>query len=697
MPEAGQIPTPVNRDPDSNRDPLLGTTLLKRYEVIEQIGTGRFSVVYKARQLLMNRLVAIKSLKRDLLDEKEVVARFKKEARALSRLRHPNIVAVFDCFESQNGRPYLVMDYLDGMSLEDMLEKDKLINTEMAKPIFLQVCDALAHAHKQGVLHRDLKPGNMVLLAETKGNELVQLVDFGLAQVEEEVQKLTQDGECCGSPAYMSPEHCTGEPVDGRSDLYSFGVVMYEVLTGVVPFKGRTSVETMRLQVYEDAPPMVSVRPDLKIQEDVQKTVMRCLEKDPNKRYQTATQLKEDIQNWGKVARPARSLPKSLTSDRNGESSVENATPVPPVVPAAPRMARAISQPIKPTADMPSGDKLKKWTDIQQKRSALQVPIVVSCFALVLVLAVVATFKLTSSHGTSSAEPGANNTEATSSDSASRATPGSTDDLLEENPPTALTPPSQPTKPSPVSSTPSPSSSSLSSGTPDKTATASSGSTSLPSSSAHPGDNLGAATSSGFASHIGSASTPSIGVLGASSPSTSNVSAANAPIVNHPAPRATAPVSVKPTATPTPSPTKSVAPASSSFVQNTSSQPAVAPSVHPPASKPVTAPTTKPVKVTPTNNSSSATAVPTKPTSTGTEQPAAESHDAKSKAVNSAKQSPNHSEHEQAHSKRPAHKQHKHAAKSGGSESTVAAPAASTPAAPDTPPVPTHRRAYQTY
>ena len=694
MPEAGQIPTPVNRDPDSNRDPLLGTTLLKRYEVIEQIGTGRFSVVYKARQLLMNRLVAIKSLKRDLLDEKEVVARFKKEARALSRLRHPNIVAVFDCFESQNGRPYLVMDYLDGMSLEDMLEKDKLINTEMAKPIFLQVCDALAHAHKQGVLHRDLKPGNMVLLAETKGNELVQLVDFGLAQVEEEVQKLTQDGECCGSPAYMSPEHCTGEPVDGRSDLYSFGVVMYEVLTGVVPFKGRTSVETMRLQVYEDAPPMISVRPDLKIQEDVQKTVMRCLEKDPNKRYQTATQLKEDIQNWGKVARPARSLPKSLTSDRSGEPSVENATPVPPVAPAAPKMARAISQPIKPTADMPTGDKLKKWTDIQQKRSALQVPIVVSCFALVLILAVVATFKLTSSHGTPNAEPGANNTEATSSDSSSRATPGSTDDLLEENPPTALTPPSQPTKPSAVSSTPSPSSSSASSGAPDKTATAVSGSFSSPSSSAHTGDSVGAASSSGFASHIGSPSTPSAGISGSNSPSTSDSSAAHAPIAKHPVPSVPAPASMKPTATPT----KPAPPASSSSVQDTSSQPAAAPSLHPPANKPVTAPTTKPVKVTPTNSSShSATAVPTKPVSTGTEQPAAENHAAKSNAANSAKQAPNHSEHDQAHSKRPAHKQHKHAAKSGGSESTVAAPAASAPAAPDTPPAPTHRRAYQTY
>ncbi|HEY9716570.1 MAG TPA: protein kinase, partial [Trichormus sp.] len=113
MQEADRLATTTAPDsPDGpTKDPLLGTVLLKRYEVIEQIGTGRFSVVYKARQLLMNRLVAIKSLKRDLLDEKEVVQRFKKEARALSRLRHPNIVAVFDCFESQNGRPYLVMDY----------------------------------------------------------------------------------------------------------------------------------------------------------------------------------------------------------------------------------------------------------------------------------------------------------------------------------------------------------------------------------------------------------------------------------------------------------------------------------------------------------------------------------------------------------------------------------------------------------
>src|ERR1700730_9883051 len=131
--DAEQMPSgSLARVPD--KDPLVGTVLLKRYEGLEQNGMGRFSVVYKARQLLMNRLVAIKSLKRDLLDEKEVVQRFKKEARALSRLRPPNIVAVFDCFESQNGRPYLVMDYLDGMSLEDLLSKNEQLDEDMGKP-----------------------------------------------------------------------------------------------------------------------------------------------------------------------------------------------------------------------------------------------------------------------------------------------------------------------------------------------------------------------------------------------------------------------------------------------------------------------------------------------------------------------------------------------------------------------------------
>jgi serine/threonine protein kinase len=407
--DAEQMPSgSLARVPD--KDPLVGTVLLKRYEVLEQIGTGRFSVVYKARQLLMNRLVAIKSLKRDLLDEKEVVQRFKKEARALSRLRHPNIVAVFDCFESQNGRPYLVMDYLDGMSLEDLLSKNEQLDEDMVKPIFLQVCDALAHAHKQGVLHRDLKPGNMVLLAETKGTELVQLVDFGLAQVEEEVQKLTQDGECCGSPAYMSPEHCTGEPLDGRSDIYSFGVVMYETLTGVVPFKGRTSVETMRLQVYENPPSFHDVRPDLSFPADVEATIMRCLEKDPQKRYQTAGQVKDSIQNWGKVARAPRTMPKSLTvgldqrpaapaafpeNDKTAPARSAAAPPAstpPPPQPAAAANGKAKApQPPKSAAEGATANKLKRWTDTQQKANELRTPILMACFLGAVVLAITGT------------------------------------------------------------------------------------------------------------------------------------------------------------------------------------------------------------------------------------------------------------------------------------------------------------------
>jgi serine/threonine-protein kinase len=399
MQEAEQIPTGANPATESGagRDPLLGTVLLKRYEVIDQIGTGRFSVVYKARQLLMNRLVAIKSLKRDLLDEKEVVARFKKEARALSRLRHPNIVAVFDCFESQNGRPYLVMDYLDGMSLEDLLAKDQFLSPEMAKPIFLQVCDALAHAHKQGVLHRDLKPGNMVLLAETKGSELVQLVDFGLAQVEEEVQKLTQDGECCGSPAYMSPEHCTGETLDGRSDIYSFGVVMYETLTGVVPFKGRTSVETMRLQVYENAPTFGTVRPDLNIPSEVQQVVMKCLEKDPGKRYQTAGQLKDVISNWAKqTTRAPRQLPRSLTGEAPAVADAPSKDGAQPQA----KKTRVKEFHTDNSGPGPTTDKLKRWTETQQKASALRVPIVVGCFIVAVGLAVFSTLVFSHQGGT---------------------------------------------------------------------------------------------------------------------------------------------------------------------------------------------------------------------------------------------------------------------------------------------------------
>ncbi len=237
----------------------------------------------------------------------------------------------------------------------------------------------------------------MVLLAETKGTELVQLVDFGLAQVEEEVQKLTQDGECCGSPAYMSPEHCTGEPLDGRSDIYSFGVVMYETLTGVVPFKGRTSVETMRLQVYENPPSFHDVRPDLSFAADVEATIMRCLEKDPQKRYQTASQVKDSITNWGKVAHQPRTAPKAPTASIESrpatQSSADNEKTVPaktaPPTPA-PAAARSAPPP-KPTEAQPTTNKLKRWTDTQQKASDLRTPILTACFVGAVILAITGT------------------------------------------------------------------------------------------------------------------------------------------------------------------------------------------------------------------------------------------------------------------------------------------------------------------
>lgn len=279
----------------SHVDNMIGSTLDRKYEILERLGSGGMAVVYKAMQTSIGRVVAVKTMQMSLSTDPVLKQRFQREMNSLGKLSHPNIVSVFASGETDIGQLYMVMDYLSGPTLQQVLENEKCLPIERAQHLFLQICDALNHAHKRDVVHRDLKPGNIILEKDEKGNDLVKVVDFGLAKIGESAERLTKAGEIWGSALYMSPEQCSGLDVDHRTDMYSLGVIMYQTLTGRVPFRGKTFMETVGKHVNERPPRMSSVNPDLVLPDMVEHVIMRCLEKNPDDRYPSVADLKSSL------------------------------------------------------------------------------------------------------------------------------------------------------------------------------------------------------------------------------------------------------------------------------------------------------------------------------------------------------------------------------------------------------------------
>ncbi len=272
------------------QDPFVGTTLAGTYEIESVIGTGGMGVVYKARHAMMDRTVAIKMLQSQLISDSMSVKRFQQEGKAASRIKHPHVITVYDFGISPTGQPYIVMDYLEGEALADVIKRDGQVAVERAIKILIQACDALDHAHKMGVIHRDLKPTNIMLSKDEDHLDFVRVVDFGVAKLinsGQEGQKLTQAGEVCGSPVYMSPEQCMGMDLDKRSDIYSMGILIYETLTGRLPILGKTMVDTMSKHISDSPLRFSETRPDLYIPERLESVFFKALAKNPNERHQT--------------------------------------------------------------------------------------------------------------------------------------------------------------------------------------------------------------------------------------------------------------------------------------------------------------------------------------------------------------------------------------------------------------------------
>lgn len=267
--------------------------------------------VYKAEHTTLGKLVAVKVLRTDLLANEITVKRFDQEARTTGKLAHPNLVSVHDYGVADDGAPYLVMDYVEGRGLAEIIKAERRVEFKRVIEIFMQLCDALAWAHSNSVLHRDLKPGNIIVRQGRDGGDWVKIVDFGIAKFLSSVQGeqcLTLNGEVCGSPLYMSPEQCMGHRLDARSDIYALACVMYEALTGSPPFAGESPMQTMYMHIHEPAARFGSQFKH--IPAALEAIVLHALEKNVEDRYQSMLEMKADLQQVKDGERPHRARPQ---------------------------------------------------------------------------------------------------------------------------------------------------------------------------------------------------------------------------------------------------------------------------------------------------------------------------------------------------------------------------------------------------
>lgn len=292
----------VQEEPESKKDEKSGDfpKLDARFEVLEELGSGGMGRVFKVRDLTLDKLLAIKVLKQDLASDATALKRFEKEAEAAAALSHPNLISIYSHGTTSEGESYLVMDYLEGPSLAEIIEKNEKLGTERLLDIFIQICDGLAHAHKAGVIHRDVKPTNIILTKSESGKDLVKIVDFGIARVMDasvrETHDLTQTGEVFGSPQYMSPEQCLGLLLREQSDIYSLGCTLYETITGSPPFAGSNPIQLVVKHINDDAEGFSREHLDTRQKKQLETVTLKCLAKEMDDRYMSVEALKEDLE-----------------------------------------------------------------------------------------------------------------------------------------------------------------------------------------------------------------------------------------------------------------------------------------------------------------------------------------------------------------------------------------------------------------
>jgi eukaryotic-like serine/threonine-protein kinase len=275
-------------------DALIGTLFAGRFRIESVLGVGGMGTVYLAQHEVLRRQVALKVIRTDLEHEEELAPRFRREARAASRVDNPHVTYILDFGEAPGGRAYLAMEYVEGLSLDRVLARDGAFEVPRALDLLKQIAEALAAAHACNVIHRDLKPNNIVLTTHEGQPDFVKILDFGLAKILDltTTSVVTPLGHTYGTPEYISPEQAVDHPLDARADIYGFGVLAFELLVGEVPFTGNTTqVVTAHVRKPAPAPSSSSQRGD--IPKALDAVVLRCLAKDPAQRYQRAGALLE--------------------------------------------------------------------------------------------------------------------------------------------------------------------------------------------------------------------------------------------------------------------------------------------------------------------------------------------------------------------------------------------------------------------
>lgn len=286
--------------PSYSTDPLVGTILAHSYEVLDVIGQGGMAIVYRAKQIATGRLVAIKTLRSQ---NPQDMMRFAQEIKTHSRLDHKNIVGFIDSFEARD-QQFLVMERVRGISLQEIIRAlGKLDEPENIVDILSQILDALEYAHAGGLIHRDLKTGNIILIKEVDNDMVVKILDFGIAKVQGDMQRLTHVGQALGSPIYMSPEQCSGKTLSTRSDLYSLGVLLYESVTGTPPYSKGTLINVMAAHCNENIKPkpLSEMTPNLPKYKILDQILQKALQTHPDKRWQSAAEFKLALNFWLKA------------------------------------------------------------------------------------------------------------------------------------------------------------------------------------------------------------------------------------------------------------------------------------------------------------------------------------------------------------------------------------------------------------
>lgn len=302
------------------QDDLIGKTL-GQFEIIEEIGRGGMATVYKARQRSMNRVVAIKVLPRQMLHDPNFYERFTREVDVISHLEHPHIVPIYD-YGQDDGLPYIAMRYLGGGSLEQRIRRGQVRLEEIEKPL-RQIAQALDYAHQQGIIHRDLKPGNIMF--DEAGN--AYLSDFGIARV---LGSDLTGSMIIGTPAYMSPEQANGLPVDGRSDIYSLGIVLYEWLTGRSPYQAETPMAVLLKQIQEPMPFVRLIRGD--VPQTIDHVIQKATAKEPSYRFSSAGEFAQAFSNAVNGVPFDGTMPPQSHIPLGGNVMIPAASPVPTVI-----------------------------------------------------------------------------------------------------------------------------------------------------------------------------------------------------------------------------------------------------------------------------------------------------------------------------------------------------------------------------